>query len=188
MEWEGEIRFVTYRGDAWNWEERLGRFTGTPRVNENIHSDASRNLLWKNVAEVLKKGQCFCRKNSVLGGWVREAIRDKVLQIPACFQIFIKNPYFGSLFPVLNVYKTYFPVFHLPVQHVQIMITNSRITISSLPFAQFHALWQSWMSYARASYAHIHSNVKSRSTPHHTTLHHLVLCAATYVCSSVLPA
>ncbi len=54
---EEEIRFVTYRSDALNWEERIGGRAGTFRVSEDVHSDARGNLLWKKVGEVLRKAQ-----------------------------------------------------------------------------------------------------------------------------------
>ncbi len=48
---------------------------------------------------MLKKGQSFCRKDSVLGGHIPVIIPDMFQQIPIGFTNYLKNPYFGSLLP-----------------------------------------------------------------------------------------
>ncbi len=109
MERQREIRFVmyTYRSDGWNWEECLGGSAGTSRVSEDVHSDAIRYLLWKKVTEVLKKGQSFCIKDSVLGRQLSKTIPDIFQQTPISLHFF-KNPYFGSLLPPISVIKLTF--------------------------------------------------------------------------------
>ncbi len=85
----------------------MGGRAGTSRVSDDVHSDATRNLLRKKVAEVLKKDQRFCRKDGVLEGQVPEIIPGIFQQTPVCSQIVLKDPYFGSLLPRQSVYETY---------------------------------------------------------------------------------
>ncbi len=44
MERGREIRFVTYRSDAWNSEECFGGHAGTLKVSEDVHNNGRGNL------------------------------------------------------------------------------------------------------------------------------------------------
>ncbi len=63
----------------------------------------------KEGGGVLKKGQSFFRKDSLLEGQILETIPDIISTNSHFFTLFLKNSYFGSLLPEQSIYKTYFP-------------------------------------------------------------------------------
>ncbi len=63
--------YSSYRDNIWNWEENLGRLVGILGVYEDEDSDARRNLLWKKMVEVSKKGKSSYNKDSGLGGQIK---------------------------------------------------------------------------------------------------------------------
>ncbi len=81
MEWEGEIRFVTSRSDAWNWKERLQKRAGTSGVSEDVHSCQEDSVV-KEGSGSIEEDSTFLQKDSVLGGQIPETISDTFQQTP----------------------------------------------------------------------------------------------------------
>ncbi len=128
----------------------IGRHAGIYRVSKDVPSNARKNLLWKKVVEVLKKGQGLYRKDAESGrGQILETILTYFNKFPFVRQL-KKNLYFRSLFPGISMY---FPVLQLPQKHIQIKITNYYFYLLN----STHTI--NCISFARSSCAHIRTRI-----------------------------